>query len=72
MKIDFSNMNTENKNILEEKKTSKTVQNTDKQKADKRIQLYLTADEEQALMKAVNDEHLTVKQYILRQTIYAK
>lgn len=69
MKIDFNNINTESKNILDngikQERKKKAV------KSNKRIQLYLTENEEKALLNKAEEEHITIKQYILKKTIYA-
>ena len=69
MKIDFNNMNTESKNILGS--NSKKERKKKEVKSNKRIQLYLTADEESALLNKAEEEHITIKQYILKKTLYA-
>lgn len=69
MKIDFNNMNTESKNILDS--SIKQQRKKKEVKSNKRIQLYLTENEERALLDKAEKEHITIKQYILRKTIYA-
>lgn len=68
MKVDFSKMDTTAKNLLEPTKTTRQKKQV---KSDKRVQIYITAEEEQELISRAEQEHITLKQYILRKTIYA-
>ena len=72
-KVDFSNIDVSSKNYTTT--SSSTTSSTERKKKDiksnKRIQIYLTADEERELFNRADEEHITLKQYILKKTIYA-
>jgi len=68
-KVNFSNMNVSSKNVFDT--NTKQIRKKKDVKSDKRLQIYLTADEEQELYNRADEEHITIKQYILKKTIYA-
>ena len=72
-KVDFSNIDVSSKNYTTT--SSSTTSSAERKKKDiksnKRIQIYLTADEERELFNRADEEHITLKQYILKKTIYA-
>jgi len=73
-KVDFSNIDVSSKNYTTTSSSSTTSSAERKKKdikSNKRIQIYLTADEERELFNRADEEHITLKQYILKKTIYA-
>ena len=72
-KVDFSNIDVSSKNYTTTSSTptSSTERKKKDIKSNKRIQIYLTADEERELFNRADEEHITIKQYILKKTIYA-
>lgn len=66
-RIDFSNLNTESKNILTKGKAGRKPK---KDKADNRITIYLTNEQANALYGLADKEHITLRDYILKKTIY--
>lgn len=68
-KVNFSNMNVSSKNVFDT--NTKQIRKKKDVKSDKRLQIYLTEDEERELFNRADEEHITIKQYILKKTIYA-
>lgn len=69
-KVDFSNIDVSSKNYTTTSSTPTERKKKDV-KSNKRVQIYLTADEERELFNRADEEHITLKQYILKKTIYA-
>jgi len=70
-KVDFSNIDVSSKNYTTSTTSSPVERKKKDVKSNKRVQIYLTADEERELFNRADEEHITLKQYILKKTIYA-